>query len=68
MGVITLHSYIDGGWGIILTYPRNNDPVASTELGMLSKMAEEFDERNCKLLAIGVDSKTAHRAFAKDTQ
>lgn len=35
---------------------------------MLSKMSEEFDERNCKLLAIGVDSKMGHRNFIKEVQ
>lgn len=35
---------------------------------MLSKLAEEFEERNCKLLAIGVDSKIGHRNFIKDVQ
>ncbi|CAN0114168.1 unnamed protein product, partial [Ectocarpus sp. 8 AP-2014] len=49
-------------------YPRNNDPVACTELGMLSKLSEEFEERNCKLLAIGVDSKIGHRNFIKEVQ
>lgn len=49
-------------------YPRNNDPVSCTELGMLSKLSEEFDERNCKLLAIGVDSKMGHRNFIKEVQ
>lgn len=50
------------------SYPRNHDPVTCTELAMLSKLAEEFDERNCKLLAIGVDSKSGHRQFIKETQ
>lgn len=50
------------------SYPRNNDPVACTELGMLSKLSEEFEERNCNLLAIGVDSKIAHRSFIKEVQ
>lgn len=49
-------------------YPRNNDPVSCTELGMLSKLSEEFDERNCKLVAIGVDSKIGHRNFIKEVQ
>lgn len=35
---------------------------------MLSKLSEEFDERNCKLLAIGVDSKMGHRNFIKEVQ
>lgn len=35
---------------------------------MLSKLSEEFDERNCKVLAIGLDSKMGHRSFVKETQ
>eukprot|EP00904_Undaria_pinnatifida_P004021 jgi/Undpi1/1361/HiC_scaffold_11.g04753.m1 len=68
MGIISLHSYINGGWGVIFTYPRNNDPVTCTSLGMLSKLSEEFEERNCKLLAIGVDSKIGHKTFIKEIQ
>ncbi|CAM9523086.1 unnamed protein product, partial [Choristocarpus tenellus] len=68
MGMVTLHPYIDGSWGVILIYLRNNDPVACTNLGMLAKLTEEFEGRNCKLVAIGVDSKIGHRSFIKETQ
>lgn len=42
--------------------------MTCTELGMLSKLSEEFEERNCKLLAVGIDSKMGHRSFIKDIQ
>lgn len=42
--------------------------MTCTELGMLSKLSEEFEERNCKLLAIGVDTKLGHKAFIKEIQ
>jgi poly-beta-hydroxyalkanoate depolymerase len=33
MGVVNLHDYIDGGWGVILTFPKTEDPVACSQLG-----------------------------------
>ena len=53
---------------MILTFPRGGDPVLSTELGMLSKLVEEFEARTCKVIAVGVGSKSSHRNFIKDTQ
>ena len=33
MGVVNLHDYIDGGWGVILAFPKTEDPVACSQLG-----------------------------------
>ncbi|CAM9619632.1 unnamed protein product, partial [Phaeothamnion confervicola] len=68
LGVVTLHDLIDGCWGVILAFPRGNDAVACTEIGMLAKLWDEFESRNCKLLAVGVDTRFGHRTFVKDTQ
>eukprot|EP00953_Heterococcus_sp_UTEX-ZZ885_P030209 15977-Heterococcus_DN1.PRE.1 len=68
MGVVNLHDYIDGGWGVILTFPKTQDPVACSQLGMIAKLSEEFEARNCKLLAISIGSISGHRSFIKETQ
>jgi hypothetical protein len=40
----------------------------SSELGMLSKLVEEFEARTCKVIAVGVGSKSSHRSFVNETQ
>ncbi|CAM9220101.1 unnamed protein product [Chrysoparadoxa australica] len=68
MGQVILHDLIDGSWGLVFLFPKSSDPVACTEMGMLSKLRDEFDARHVKLLAVGVDSKLGQRAFIKETQ
>jgi hypothetical protein len=35
---------------------------------MIAKLSEEFEARNCKLLAISIGSISGHRSFIKETQ
>lgn len=68
MGTIALHDYIDGSWGIIFAFSKSNDPVSCSELGMLAKLGDEFEARNCKVVGIGVDTRSGHRTFLRETQ
>lgn len=47
---------IDGKWCILVTFGLAFDPVATTDLGMLAKLADEFEARNIVILALGCDS------------
>eukprot|EP00613_Pedinella_sp_CCMP2098_P015450 CAMPEP_0171755672 /NCGR_PEP_ID=MMETSP0991-20121206/44601_1 /TAXON_ID=483369 /ORGANISM="non described non described, Strain CCMP2098" /LENGTH=234 /DNA_ID=CAMNT_0012357791 /DNA_START=54 /DNA_END=758 /DNA_ORIENTATION=- len=59
MGLFNLHE---------ITFMFGFDPVATTELGMLSKLKEEFAARECKLVALCIDTKENHRKWVEDTQ
>lgn len=56
MGRITFHDIIDGKWCLLVTFLQAFDPVATSDLGMLSKLAEEFEARNIFVIALGNDS------------
>lgn len=42
VGMFGLHDIIDGSFSVVVTFAGNTAPVACTELGMLSKLKEEF--------------------------
>ena len=56
MGRISFHDIIDGKWCLLVTFNSAFDPVTTTDLGMLSKLAEEFEARNIFVIAIGNDT------------
>lgn len=65
-GEINFHNWIDGKWAILFSHPKDFTPVCTTELGTVAKMKAEFDKRNCKVMALSVDSVEDHHAWIKD--
>lgn len=68
MGLFNLHDVIDGSFAVFVTFLYGFDPVATTEIGMLSKLKEEFAARDVKLVALCVDTKENHRKWIEDIQ
>jgi len=68
VGLVTMHELVAGNWGLLLTFPRDFDPVGTTELAMVSKLSDEFEARNIVVLGISPDSKTQHRMWIQETQ
>ena len=62
------HDVIDGHWSMLVTFPKDFDPVGTTELGHMAKLKEEFDARNVKLFALSCDTKMSHRRWIDETQ
>jgi alkyl hydroperoxide reductase subunit AhpC len=56
MGRISFHEIIDGKWCLLVTCAAAFDPVATTDIGMLARLAEEFDARNLFILIVGNDT------------
>ena len=56
MGRISFHDVIDGKWCLLMTFSTAFEPVATTDMGMLAKMMEEFESRNIFVIAIGNDT------------
>lgn len=40
--MFNFHDTIDGGFAVLVTWLGNTEPVGTTEIGMLSKLKEEF--------------------------
>ena len=43
LGMITFHEVLDGQFSMFVTFPHNFEAVATTELGQMAKLAEEFE-------------------------
>lgn len=65
-GTITFHEWLDDGWGILFSHPKDYTPVCTTELGAAAKLKAEFGKRGVKMLAISVDSLEDHKGWIKD--
>lgn len=65
-GKISLHQWAGKGWVIFFSHPKDFTPVCTTELGEVAKKAEEFKNRNAKVLALSVDSVEDHRRWIAD--
>jgi alkyl hydroperoxide reductase subunit AhpC len=65
-GRIDFHQWLGNGWGILFSHPADYTPVCTTELGAVAKIKNEFDRRNCKVIAVSVDPLEAHRGWIND--
>jgi alkyl hydroperoxide reductase subunit AhpC len=68
LGLSTFHEVLDGQFSMLVTFPHDFEAVATTELGMIAKLQEEFEARNVKLFALGVDTKMNHRRWITDVE
>ena len=65
-GKIHFYDYIEGKWCLFFSHPADFTPVCTTELGMTAKLKSEFDKRNCKVIALSVDSEESHKKWIPD--
>ncbi|MGE0321887.1 MAG: redoxin domain-containing protein, partial [Polyangiaceae bacterium] len=67
-GKIKLHEYIADQWLVLFSHPKDYTPVCTTELGRAAQLRAAFLERNCKMLAVSVDSVDDHRGWVGDIE
>ncbi len=58
-------SDFEGKWVYLMFYPLDFTFVCPTEVLSLSKAAPEFEERDCQILGISVDSHFVHKAWVE---
>jgi len=66
LGEIRFHDYIRGHWTLFFSHPLAFTPVCTTELGQASKLKDEFEKRNVRVLALSVDDVETHKKWMKD--
>ena len=67
-GRIKFHDWIGGKWAVFFSHPKDFTPVCTTELGVVAKLKPQFEKRNCKVIAISVDSVEDHKRWIKDIE
>src|SRR3546814_1087865 len=63
-GDVRLSDY-RGQWLILFSHPADFTPVCTTEFVALAGSASEFEERECALMALSVDSLFSHFAWLR---
>jgi peroxiredoxin 2/4 len=66
-GEVRLSGY-RGRWLLFFSHPADFTPVCTSEFVALQKAKRQFDELNCDLLGLSVDSLYAHIAWVKDIE
>ena len=54
-GTLNLTQWARGSWVYLMSHPAAFSPVCSTEIGELAKRADEFEERNVRVVALTRD-------------
>ncbi len=65
-GTIHFHEWMENSWVVLFSHPADYTPVCTTELGATSKLKDEFDKRNVKVIALSVDPVHMHLAWIHD--
>jgi alkyl hydroperoxide reductase subunit AhpC len=56
LGRIVFRDIVYGRWCLLVTIDSAFEPVATTDLGMLARLKEEFDHREIFILVISSDT------------
>ena len=66
-GPLTM-SDLRGQWVVLFSHPADFTPVCTTEFVALARRAEEFAQRNVKLLGLSIDSIHSHLAWLRNIE
>ena len=67
-GTIQFHDWIGDGWAVLFSHPKDFTPICTTELSTMVRAAGRFTERNCKVIALSVDTVEDHQRWTADVE
>ena len=67
-GAISFHDWIGDSWAILFSHPKDFTPVCTTEFGAVSQLADEWANRNTKVIGVSVDNAEDHKKWKGDIE
>lgn len=67
-GEIKFYEATENQWTLFVSFSRNYDPVATSELAQLAKMLPEFDERKVRVYGHSCNTQTNHEKWIQATE
>lgn len=65
-GTISFPEDYKGKWVILFSHPADFTPVCTSEFMTFASMEEEFNEANCKIIGLSIDSIYSHIAWIRN--
>lgn len=65
-GNFKLHDFIGNQWTILFSHPKDYTPVCTTEFGAVARLAQEWEQRQTKVIGLSVDSVEEHAGWKAD--
>ncbi|MDF1661309.1 MAG: peroxiredoxin [Planctomycetota bacterium] len=65
-GALTFSEWQGDSWAILFSHPADFTPVCSTELTEFGRRADEFAQKNTKLIGVSIDSIHSHLAWVQN--
>lgn len=67
-GTIHFHDWIEGGYAILFSHPRDFTPVCTTEFGAVAQLAAEWAKRKTRVIGVSVDGVSDHEKWKRDIE
>jgi alkyl hydroperoxide reductase subunit AhpC len=65
-GPIRFHRWLGSSWGILFSHARDSTPDRGSEAGALTRVRQQFDQGEVKLIGLSGDTVQSHLQWARD--